>query len=284
MSKSGLNNVQNNSDSLRVHLVSLGCPKNLVDSERLMAATQTLGFRATLEPEEADLLVVNTCAFIQAATEEAIAAIMDMAARKKPGARLAVVGCLASRYGSELSGNLPEADLIMAPEGYLGFIDKLAAWYDLAHPKAGPQSGHLAGTRAGSQDGAWSDTRTGSQGGAWAGFQSGYLAGDKFGVVGQGFSEAFGPEAFRGPFETWARYPGTPPWRSWLKIAEGCDNRCSYCLIPSLRGPLKLRSLGELLAEAEKLAGAGVKELTLVAQDLTAWSDRDKGLPDLARA
>jgi ribosomal protein S12 methylthiotransferase len=205
-------------------MVSLGCPKNLVDSERLLAATRALGFEPTLEPGEADLLVVNTCAFIQAATEEAVAAILELAALRKPGSRMAVVGCLASRYGPELAAGLPEADLVMAPSDYLGFMGELARWYGAAAP------------------------------------------------------------ADPGPFETWARFPGTPPWRAWLKIAEGCDNRCSYCLIPSIRGPLRLRPLDGLLAEAALLAGAGVRELTLVAQDLTAWRQGDLGLADLARA
>jgi ribosomal protein S12 methylthiotransferase len=87
-----------------------------------------------------------------------------------------------------------------------------------------------------------------------------------------------------GPFETWARFPGTPPWRAWLKIAEGCNNHCSYCLIPAIRGPLKLRKMEDLVKEAEILARSGVKELTLVAQDLTAWSDGDLGLDALVQA
>jgi MiaB/RimO family radical SAM methylthiotransferase len=87
-----------------------------------------------------------------------------------------------------------------------------------------------------------------------------------------------------GPFESWGRLTGTPPWRAFLKVAEGCDHGCSYCLIPSLRGPLRSRPMAELLAEAEALAEAGVKELTLVAQDLTAWRDGDLRLPDLLSA
>jgi ribosomal protein S12 methylthiotransferase len=197
----------------------------MVDSERLMAATVSLGFRPTTDPEEADLLLVNTCAFIEEATREAIAVIMCLAGRRKPGAKLAVTGCLASRYGAELAADLPEADLILAPKDYQGFKSRLAARFrDLA---------------------------------------------------------CVPREA--GPFETWARSPGTPPWRSWLKIAEGCDNRCSYCLIPDLRGPLRLRPLEELMREAEILASDGALELTLVAQDLTAWSDGDRGLDVLVR-
>jgi ribosomal protein S12 methylthiotransferase len=205
-----------------VHLVSLGCPKNLVDSERLLGAAANLGFRPTLEAGEADLIVVNTCAFIESATKEAVSAIIAAAEAKKSGARLAVTGCLASRYGSELSEALPEADLVMGPGQYEEFSRRLAALFNQRRPK----------------------------------------------------------EA--GPFESWERLQGTPPWRAWLKVAEGCDHRCAYCLIPSLRGPLKARSLEALTLEAESLAAKGVKELTLVAQDLTAWHDRDLSLADLA--
>ncbi|MDR1487133.1 MAG: 30S ribosomal protein S12 methylthiotransferase RimO [Deltaproteobacteria bacterium] len=209
----------------KVHLVSLGCSKNLVDSERLLAAASCLGFEPTLDPEAADLLVVNTCAFIKSAAQEAVATILQLAADKKPGARLVVAGCLASRYGDELKNELVEADLIIAPKDYDGFIRRLSAWY-----------GEEAPNRV---------------------------------VL---------------PFERWSRNLGTPKWRAWLKAAEGCDNRCTYCLIPSLRGRLAVRALDELVQEAEYLASLGVLELTLVAQDLTAWHGPGQTLVDLVEA
>jgi ribosomal protein S12 methylthiotransferase len=212
------------SPASKVHLVSLGCPKNLVDSERLLGAAEALGFAPTLEISEADLIVVNTCAFIEPAAREAVDAILGAAAARKPGARLAVTGCLASRYGSGLAEGLPEVDLMMAPGGYEGFPAALASLFGLDRP------GRSA------------------------------------------------------PFESWERRTATPPWRAWLKVAEGCDHRCAYCLIPSIRGPLKVRPIEEVVMEAGRLVAAGAKELTLVAQDLAAWRDRGLGLADLAKA
>ncbi|MDR1545794.1 MAG: 30S ribosomal protein S12 methylthiotransferase RimO [Deltaproteobacteria bacterium] len=200
-----------------VCLVSLGCPKNLVDSERLLGrCVDGLGLRPTAEPEQADLLLVNTCAFIQPAVEEAVETILDLAARRKPGARLVVAGCLAARYGASLSRELSEADLLLAPAEYGQFAEKVSVLLGRRPPD--------------------------SSGGPWA-----------------------------ASFEQWARRTATPSWRAWLKAAEGCDNRCAYCLIPAIRGPLRPRPLDELLAEAQALVASGVKELTLVAQDLTAW-------------
>jgi ribosomal protein S12 methylthiotransferase len=210
---------------LAIHLVSLGCSKNLVDSERLLGqAIRDLGMRATENPEEADLLAVNTCAFIQEASREAVETIFELKSKARPGVKLAVLGCLAARYGKELSGLMPEADMFLAPPDYQDFTLGLASLLGLSQPQ-----------------------RPGS-------------------------------------FETWERLSGTPPWRSYLKISEGCDRHCSYCLIPSLRGPLRCRPLSELLSEARSLSEGGVTELTLVAQDLTAWRDGSSGLLELATA
>ncbi|MDR2386053.1 MAG: 30S ribosomal protein S12 methylthiotransferase RimO [Deltaproteobacteria bacterium] len=245
---------------LRVHVVSLGCPKNLVDSERLMGAIKALGFTATIEPREAELLVINTCAFIRTAADEAISTILRLAEIKKPGARLVVMGCFVSRYGQEIAEALPEVDLVMPPEGYQEFLEQVCAWYELANKLKG-----LGSKKTKSGPLAAKAERQAVKGSARADFD----------II---------PAEFQGPFETWSRELGTPFWRSWLKIAEGCDNHCSYCMIPAIKGPLKLRSMEELVLEAEKLAQGGVKELTLVAQDLTAWSDGDQDLSHLVRA
>jgi ribosomal protein S12 methylthiotransferase len=207
---------------LAVHLISLGCPKNLVDSERLLGAAQSLGFKPTLDAGQADLIVVNTCAFIESAVREAVAAVLEAAEAKKPGARLAVVGCLASRYAGDLAKNLPEADLVMVPADYQGFVAAVSSMFGKKQP------------------------------------------------------------AEIGSFETWERLPGTPPWRAWLKVAEGCNHKCAYCLIPTIRGPLVVKSTDKLVAETAYLAASGVKELTLVAQDLTAWREGERNLADLA--
>ena len=203
--------------------MSLGCAKNLVDSERLLAsAVKGLKLAPCPEPGQADLIVVNTCAFLQSAVEEALGAIMELGAGKKAGAKMMVLGCLPARYpgsaseGRDLRRGLAEVDLWLGPDRYADFESEVLKLLKL---KAEP-------------------------------------AGSSFGPDGLPVGE---------------RLPATPFFRAFLKIAEGCDNRCSYCLIPRLRGPLRSYPAEGLAAEAEELAAAGVRELTLVAQDLTAY-------------
>ncbi|UQZ89740.1 30S ribosomal protein S12 methylthiotransferase RimO [Deltaproteobacteria bacterium Smac51] len=217
-----------------VHLISLGCAKNLVDSERFLAsASGNFNLKPTGSPEEADLIVINTCAFLQSAVEEALAAIMEAGAAKKSGAVMVVMGCLPSRYlGQEPGGlgELPEVDLWLTPADYPMFEKKVGAM---------------------------------------------------LGLSGQPDC-AFGAD----DLPLGGRTRGTPFFRAFLKIAEGCDNRCTYCLIPRLRGPLKSYGVDQLVAEAEALAADGVRELTLVAQDLTAYGlerGEDKALIPLVR-
>ena len=210
----------------RLHLVSLGCAKNLVDSERLLGSgLDNFGFRPTADPSEADLIVVNTCAFLESAVEEALAALMEAGRRKKPGAVLAAAGCLPARYrgleGAALARGLPEVDLWLAPAEYPEFENKIAAFFRCRAAARRP-----------------------------------------------GFTPDGRPAG--------RRRLGTPFFRAYLKVAEGCNRRCAYCLIPALRGPLTSYPLDRLAAEAEELAAGGVKELTLVAQDLTAYG-RDGG-------
>jgi ribosomal protein S12 methylthiotransferase len=213
----------------KIHLVSLGCAKNLVDSERLLAsALGGLGLEAAPGAEEADLIVLNTCAFLESAVKEALETLMDLGARKKAGGALMVCGCLPARYhgpeGEELIKGLPEVDLWLRPDQYHNFEKSVAGLLGLKNaPPAGPS------------------------------FQA-----DGRPVGG--------------------RILGTPFFRAYLKIAEGCDNRCRYCLIPSLRGPLKSYPAEGLVKEAGDLVDGGVRELTLVAQDLTAYG-RDLGRP-----
>jgi ribosomal protein S12 methylthiotransferase RimO len=204
-------------------MVSLGCAKNLVDSERLLGCLTGLGLVVTDDPKAADLLMVNTCAFIEPAVKESIETILELSQGKKKGAKLAVVGCLPSRDLAALVSDLPEADLLATRADYPRLPQLLA---NLMNLKAKPL----------------------------------------------------------GPFETWSRQLSTPPWRAYLKVAEGCDHRCAYCLIPSLRGPLATRSLAELTREAAELVAGGVVELTLVAQDLTAWCHDGQDLGDLVSA
>ena len=224
----------------KIHLISLGCAKNLVDSERLLAAA--VG-RLELEPaheiESADLVVINTCAFLQSAVEEALGCIMEVGRRRKNAAKVVVLGCLPARYrgaeGEDLARGLQEVDLWLPPEDYQFFEERISGLLNQPWPVQGRSS-----------------------------FSNGLPAQGRL-INGQ--------------------VAATPSFRSFLKISEGCDNRCTYCLIPRLRGQLKSYPAGGLLAEAEELAAAGVRELTLVAQDLTAYGqDRDepKALTTLA--
>jgi ribosomal protein S12 methylthiotransferase RimO len=204
----------------RLHLISLGCAKNLVDSERLLgAAVETLGFQPESDPARADLILVNTCAFLESAVEEALEALMSAGRHKKPGAVLAAAGCLPARYrgaeGADLARGLPEVDLWLAPSEYPEFEAKIASLF-------------------------------------------------------RGLEKSKRPRR--------RRLIGTPFFRAYLKIAEGCHRRCAYCLIPALRGPLSSYDPGQLAEEAAELAAGGVRELTLVAQDLTAYG-RDQGHP-----
>ncbi len=200
---------------MKVHFTALGCAKNLIDSEQMLALIQTAGHQITADPAQADAAVVNTCAFIEAAQQEAIDAILELAELKKTGSlkRLVVTGCLPQRYQGDILQEIPEIDAVL---GVGSFPDIVAAL----------ESGqtHLAR----------------------------FL--DK-----------------NAPLPELDRLVTTGPGWAYIKIADGCDNRCAYCVIPSIRGRYRSRPKAAILAEAEKLAAAGVKELILVAQDVTAY-------------
>lgn len=201
------------------HLVSLGCPKNLVDSEVVFGQLEYNGWQGVEQPENANLLVVNTCGFIQSAVEESIEEILQLAVYKQqdPRKKLAVIGCLVQRYRKRLESEIPEVDLFVGTEG----INDI----------------HFSFNRLFSDD---------------------------------DFEKTVIPEPFL-MTATMPRRLSTPFFRAWLKITEGCNNHCSYCLIPGIRGRLRSRSIEDLVAEVQKLEAQGVKEVSLVAQDLTAY-------------
>lgn len=220
------------------HLVGLGCPKNKVDAEVIWAELAQAGFRAVDDPAEADLIVVNTCAFIQAAVEEALDTIVELGQYKEKGRcqTLVVAGCLPARYQDQLAAELDEVDLFIGPGEVAGLPGRL--------------------------------TRLGS-------------GGQRLQVKG---GQSFLPDA-KTP-----RANSLSPGAAYIKVAEGCSRRCSFCIIPSLRGPQRSRPLADLVAEAEALVRWGVSEIVLVAQDLAAWG-RDLstgsgrlGLPALVEA
>ncbi|MBF0212252.1 MAG: 30S ribosomal protein S12 methylthiotransferase RimO [Magnetococcales bacterium] len=200
--------------ALRVGLISLGCPKNVVDAERLLGRFLEGGYEPTSDPAEADLLVVNTCGFKADAEAESRAAILEMAALKAahPGKRLVVTGCLAQRYGDRLQEEIPAIDLLAGTTGHDRVLERLSIPIT-AMPAA------------------------------------------DFATVS----------------EVAPRLLTTPPHTAYLKIAEGCNNPCTFCIIPRLRGPFRSRPLDEIIAEAEALAAGGVKELIVVSQDTTLY-------------
>ena len=204
-----------------LHLVSLGCPKNLVDSELMLGLLEQADWQIVEDAHQADLLLINTCGFIQSAVEEAIDEILELSEvkREDPGKSLVVTGCLVQRYGAELMAELPEVDLFLGTEAVPDIVARITA---LRQGKV--------------EDRVW--------------------------IPGRFLMDSSLPRRISTPF-----------YRSWLKITEGCDNRCSYCMIPSIRGDLRSRSMDDLLVEAVRLEQSGVRELSLIAQDLTAYGN-----------
>ena len=211
-------------------MVSLGCPKNQVDAEQMLGVLAGSGFEITSRQEEADIIVVNTCGFIESAKEESIEAILEAARMKKEGkcSKVIVAGCLSQRYKDELLKELPEADAVIGT-GEISRISEIC--------------------------------RTA-------------LAGKEH------LLEVSAPTMVYGL----PRISTTPRHYRYLKIAEGCSNRCSYCAIPIIRGDFKSRPVGSILDEAKLLAGDGAKELILLAQDSTAYRDREADLPLLLKS
>ncbi len=200
---------------MNVHFTALGCAKNLIDSEQMLALIRAAGHQITADPAQADAAVVNTCAFIEAAQQEAIDTILELAQLKNTGRlkRLVVTGCLAQRYSGDILREIPEIDAVL---GVGSFPDIVAA---LETPER-----HFA---------CFADKNA--------------------------------------PLPELDRLVTTGPGWAYLKIADGCDNRCAYCVIPSIRGKYRSRPMDAILAEARALAAQGVKELILVAQDVTAY-------------
>lgn len=208
----------------KIAFVSLGCAKNLVNTEQMMALCRKAGHTITGEPEGADVAVLNTCGFIESAKSEAIDNILQLAHLKEKGKlkKLLVAGCLTQRYADDIRQELPEVDGMLGTGSY---TDVVAAVEELM---AGEKAEHFAGIHTTYEDGE--------------------------------------------------RIVTTPPYTAYLKIAEGCSNGCAFCIIPKLRGRYRSRSMDALLTEARGLAQAGVKELIVIAQDITRYGmDRKDG-------
>jgi MiaB/RimO family radical SAM methylthiotransferase len=218
------------------------------------------------------LALINTCAFIREAAKEALEAIFEVRAQLPPGAKLIVCGCLPARYGREL--NLEEADLIVPRSRY----GELPSLLEGLFGKGGARPPAARGGEGG-------EGGEGFEGGEGVKGGEGAKDADDDGVAAQGpaapGSQAAAAAPYSAPFESWGRAVSTPPWRAWLKISEGCARKCTYCVIPQIRGPLAPEPKERLFREASRLAEGGALELTLTAQDLTAWTEGEEGLLSL---
>jgi ribosomal protein S12 methylthiotransferase len=218
-----------------VYMHTLGCPKNRVDSEVMLGTLSQAGYRLVQDPARADVIVVNTCGFIESAKEESVQAILDLARMKEEGRckKLVVAGCLTQRYPEEMAREMPEVDHFVGT----------GAYQDIAAIVSDAQASRVI-------------------------------------VPDPDFVHA----------STTPRVNSLATHTAYLKIAEGCDNACAFCIIPKLRGAQRSRTVADVVAEAEALAAQGVVELSLVAQDLTAYGQDLPGkvrlhhlLPELCR-
>ncbi len=225
----------------RYWVETLGCPKNSVDSDKLTGGLVAEGMTPADAPEDADVIVVNTCAFVEAARAESVEVLLDLADRRRAGARLVATGCLAEREGAALADAIPELDRVAGFGRSLTAPGRLAVGRRIDHPE-------LALSASVSVAGSADPTR---------------VAGghDDPGEAGLPGSVA--------DFDLLrlARPASSAPW-AYVKVAEGCDRRCGFCAIPSFRGPQRSRPMEEILAEID---GLGVREVVLVAQDLARW-------------
>lgn len=204
--------------NVNYHLVSLGCPKNLVDSEIMMNRLEGRGYTATASPDEAQVIIVNTCAFIGSAKEESIQTVLELARYKEEGdcKLLAVTGCLSQRYRAELPKEMPEVDIWIGTDEF-------------------PRIDEIVGrTLEGGKALAFTDERIDYE-------------------------------------RLLERRVSTPKHWAYLKISEGCNHTCKFCIIPTIRGGFRSRSIASVVDEATRLAARGVRELVLIAQDLTDY-------------
>jgi ribosomal protein S12 methylthiotransferase len=243
----------------RIGFVSLGCPKNLVDSEVMMGLLNQAGAELTNEPETADILVVNTCSFIDKAKQESIDAILQMAEHKVTGkaGKLIVAGCLVERYRDEIRKNIPEVDAVVGT----GELDSILAAVGLEKGPAAPEP-RLFTILPSASSRPEGDLREGQ----------GRFARDQW----EG-ARANLPQYLYD--HTTPRLRATGTSSAYIKIAEGCDHPCSFCVIPNLRGKFRSRRFESVVAEAEELVAQGVREVTLIGQDTTCYGE-DLGMRD----
>jgi ribosomal protein S12 methylthiotransferase len=245
--------------------VSLGCPKNLVDSEVMMGLLDQAGAEITNRPETADILVVNTCSFIDKAKQESIDTILQMAEHKVSGKarKLIVAGCLVERYRDEIRKNMPEVDAVVGT----GELEAILAAAGLEAPATPPGQPQLYSILP-SNNGQHVPSRA-----------EGDLRESK-GRFARETWEGAQPQLPQYLYDhTTPRLLATRKSSAYIKIAEGCDHPCSFCVIPNLRGKFRSRRFASVVAEAEQLVAQGVRELTLIGQDTTCYGE-DLGMKD----
>jgi ribosomal protein S12 methylthiotransferase len=238
----------------KIGFVSLGCPKNLVDSEVMMGMLAEAGAELISSADDADVIVVNTCSFIASAQQESVNTILEMARHKTDGRarKLIVAGCLVERFRDDIRKNIPEVDAVVGT----GELEKILAAAGVATPSPKPSPFNILTSRP---------------------------EGDAREAKGR-----FSRESWDGAIadlpnylydEATPRILATPKYTAYIKIAEGCDHPCGFCIIPQLRGKFRSRRFESVIAEAERLAQSGVREITLIGQDTTCYGE-DFGLKD----
>jgi ribosomal protein S12 methylthiotransferase len=239
----------------KVGFISLGCPKNLVDSEVMMGLLAQGGAQITARAEDADIIVVNTCSFIDTAKQESVDTILEMAQLKTAGRaqKLIVAGCLVERYRNEIQKNIPEVDAVVGT----GELEQI-----LNAAGLGPASA--------ATDPAFVILNSRPEGEARE--QAGRFSKDAWdGAIADLPNYLYD--------ENTPRMLATPKASAYIKIAEGCDHPCAFCIIPQLRGKFRSRRFESVIAEAQRLAQQGVREITLIGQDTTCYGE-DLGLKD----
>jgi ribosomal protein S12 methylthiotransferase len=243
----------------KIGFVSLGCPKNLVDSEVMMGLLARAGAELSPRAEDADVIVVNTCSFIESAQQESVNTILEMAGLKTSGRakKLVVAGCLVERFRDEIRKNIPEVDAVVGT----GELQNILAATGITPPAAANLS-HSASPFVVLPSRAEGDARA----------AQGRFSREQWnGAIADLPNYLYDDET--------PRILATPKSTAYIKIAEGCDHPCTFCIIPQLRGQFRSRRFESVVAEAERLARSGVREITLIGQDTTCYGE-DFGLKD----
>ena len=268
--------------------ISLGCPKNLVDSEVMMGLLDRAGARLTSHPEEAEILIVNTCSFIDTAKQESVDTILEMARFKTSGSakRLIVAGCLVERYRDEIQKSIPEVDAVVGT----GELESILEAAGLARPQAIAVPGLFnilssgqAESRPGKESQAGTHKTPSPKPVQNEDSPKGRPEGDLREQQGRFSRNDWQGAAHMLPTylydESTPRFLTTPKSSAYIKIAEGCDHPCTFCVIPNLRGKFRSRRFESVVTEARQLVARGVQEITLIGQDTTCYGE-DLGLKD----